>query len=75
MICEMDDCETPTMDVQDYYAFAPFRIGPEFLCRRCRDAKAERVAEQMDEAFYGGSGPQTVMEQYESAARVKRGLR
>lgn len=73
VICAIEDCETPDDDVQD--AYEGRMSDPLFLCRGCLAREGERCQERSDEAFYGGSGPQTIGEQSEAAWRVKQGLR
>lgn len=45
------------------------------LCDDCRDAVAEAQYESFCEAYYGGSGPVTINEQYQAAAKARRELR
>jgi hypothetical protein len=44
----------------------------EVLCDDCRDTLAEAAHERFLEDYYGGSGPVTIQEQYDAAAKVKR---
>lgn len=45
--------------------------GP-VLCDGCCATEAEAAAQRAFEAYHGGSGPQTLAEQYQAAAQVKR---
>lgn len=42
------------------------------LCDDCLTTESEAAHERMLEDYYGGSGPVTVQEQYDAAAKVKR---
>lgn len=46
--------------------------GGGFLCGNCYTREAERAFEVMLDDYYGGSGPVTLDEQYQAAAKVKR---
>ena len=49
--------------------------GGGFLCDNCYTSAAEAAFERMCEDFYGGSGPVTIQEQYDAAAKERRELR
>jgi hypothetical protein len=46
--------------------------GGGFLCDNCYTSAAEAAFERMCEDFYTGSGPVTMQEQYDAAAKQKR---
>ena len=60
-----DEVDDPEMGISDLE-----RCGK---CDRCSDAN-EAAYERSLEDYYGGSGPRSVQEQYEAAARQKREL-
>lgn len=45
------------------------------LCDDCRSDEAEAAHERFLEDYYGGSGPVTIQEQYQAAAKERRELR
>lgn len=47
----------------------------EHYCNNCFTNMAEAAYERMCEDFYGGSGPQTVQEQYDAAVKDRAELR
>jgi hypothetical protein len=47
----------------------------EGLCPSCESDRSEAAYERSLDRFYGGSGPQSIQEQYEQAAEEKRKLR
>ena len=49
--------------------------GGGFLCDNCATNMAEAQHERMLEAYYGGSSPQTILEQCEAADKQRRELR
>lgn len=50
-------------------------VTGEVTCEDCEQARAEAAHERMMEDYYGGSGPQTINEQYQAAVRQRRELR
>lgn len=63
--CEADDKEVPAT-----YVNVSWR-----LCDDCLSTLGERQEQARNEAYYGGSTPQTIGEQYDAAAKERRELR
>ncbi len=75
----IDDTQdlVPEFDICARCDDRPQQVGNEPFCAECAEAEQEAAWEREHErdyaAYYGGSSPQSIAEQYEEAWKVKQG--
>lgn len=75
--CEQcaEDVEMPVPAEVELDSWGDGSGGGGFLCDNCATNQAEAAHEAKLEAYYGGSSPQSIAEQYDAAHRERRELR
>lgn len=75
-ICERcwDDREMVSPAAHELDSWGDGSGGGELLCDRCFSNAAEAAYEAMLSDYYGGSGPQSINEQYQAADIERREL-
>ena len=69
----MANCER-CFDRYDRVRPGELQENGDTLCDDCCDAASEMAYERFIERYHGGSGPVTIEEQYQAAARQKQEL-